>query len=341
MKAKQILFTKINTAELCEVTLPELAPDSVAVKTAFSTISAGTERANITGDTNTSIYEKHVEAVFPREVGYSSSGTVIAVGNAVRSVKVGDRVAVYWGKHKSINVAPENNVVKIEDGSVSLEAAAASFIATFPMAAIRKTRIELGESALVMGVGILGLLAIKLLRAAGAAPIFAADPNKERRDMAKRYGADFALDPTEKDFAERVKELSGGGVNVAIEVSGVGAGFNSALDCMAKFGRVALLGCTRNSDFTVDYYRKIHGPGITVIGAHTLARPESDSSPGYFTHRDDIKAILKLCAMNRLNLDEIISETHSPNECGKVFERLVFDKKFPIAVQFDWRDCDA
>lgn len=135
-----------------------------------------------------------------------------------------------------------------------------------------------------------------------------------------------------------MKNVTGGGVNAAIEVTGVGAGFNEALDCMAKFGRVALLGCTRNSDFTVDYYKKIHAPGITVIGAHTMARPNTESHPGWFTHRDDIKAVLKLCGGGRLCLENLIEETHSPTECPEVYNRLIFDKDFPVVVQFDWRD---
>ena len=84
-------------------------------------------------------------------------------------------------------------------------------------------------------------------------------------------------------------------------------------------------------------YRKIHGPGITVIGAHTLARPNFESHPGWFTHRDDIKAVLNLCGGDRINLEILIEETHSPLECEDVYQRLIFDKRFPIVVQFDWR----
>ncbi len=338
MKAKEIIFTKINTAELCDIELPELAPDAVAVKTMYSAISQGTERANITGAPNTSIYSTETSVKFPRVAGYSSAGVVIATGSAVTGVKIGDRVAVYWGLHRSINVVSEDKVVKIEDDGVSLQSAALSFIASFSMAAIRKCRVELGESALVMGAGILGLLSVKLLRAAGSAPVIIADPDPVRREKALLQGADYAFDPTSADFAEEVKGVTDGGVKVAIEVSGVGAGFNGALDCMAKFGRVALLGCTRNSDFTVDYYRKIHGPGITVIGAHTLARPEAESHPGWFTHRDDIKAILKLCALGRLDLDGMIEETYSPSKCGDVYSRLINGKDFPIVVEFDWSE---
>lgn len=338
MNCKQIVFTKKDTAELLDVEQREPRANEVMVKTMVSTISCGTERANITGNPSVNIHSNSTEVVFPRASGYNSAGVVVKKGEDVKSVEVGDRVVVYWGLHKSYNVVPENQVVKIWDDRISFESAAMSFISTFPMAAIRKTRIEMGESAMVMGLGILGMIAIKQLRAAGAVPIIAADPNSQRREMALRCGADYALDPLSEGFANEVKKITGGGVNVAIEVTGVGAGFNEALDCMAKFGRVALLGCTRNSDFTVDYYRKIHGPGITVIGAHTAARPEVESHPGYFTHRDDIKSMLKLCAGGRLCLDDIIGETHTPEECPEVYDRLINDKNFPVVVQFDWRN---
>jgi len=106
---------------------------------------------------------------------------------------------------------------------------------------------------------------------------------------------------------------------------------------MAKFGRVALLGCTRSSDCTVDYYKKIHAPGITLIGAHTLARPKCESHPGWFTHQDDIRAVLRLCASGRLTLEDLVEETDVPTDCAEVYDRLVNDRNFPIAVQFDWR----
>lgn len=337
MKTKQIIFSAVNTAELIEKEPEELTPHSVMVRTAFSTVSCGTERANIMGDPN--VHGAGAASVsFPRGLGYSSAGCVVAVGEAVKSVRVGDRVVVFWGKHMEFNVVDEKNVVKIEDDGISLQAAAISFITAFPMAAIRKTRLEMGESAIVMGLGILGILAVKLLRLAGAMPIVAVDPNPDRRAIALKNGADFAFDPMDRDFAEQVKAVTGGGANVAIEVTGVGAGLNEALDCMAKFGRVALLGCTRNSDFTVDYYKKVHSPGITLIGAHTNARPEAESHGGWFTHRDDIRAVLKLCTGKRLVLDDIIEEVHRPADCGAVYERLVFDKRFPIVVQFDWRE---
>jgi len=338
MKNKQIIFPEINKAALVDVEYKKPAAGEVVVKTAYSTVSAGTERANITGDPNVS-GKGAPEVKFPRSVGYSSAGEVVEIGDSVTGVSVGDRVVVYWGKHKAYNTVPEGNVVRIPDG-IGLDAAAIAFIATFPLAAIRKTNLEIGEPALVMGLGLLGQLAVRLLRAAGAAPIIAADPVESRRAEALAGGADYALDPLACGFAERVISLTGGGAKVAIEVTGLGAGLDGALDCMAKYGRVALLGCTRDKNFTIDYYKKVHFPGITLIGAHTRARPDLESQHGYYTHADDIEAVLRLISGGRLDLASMIRETHLPEECGEVFTRLIEDREFPIVVQFDWRNME-
>ena len=336
---KEIVFTETNKAEFLDAESQTLGENQVRVKTAFSTISNGTEKANISGDTSVNPGAKKADkAAFPRRGGYSTSGVVVEKGAKVKNLEIGDKVAMYWTTHRSYNVIDEKNAVRIESDNVGLAEASIAHIATFPLAAIRKTRLEIGESAMVMGLGTLGLLAIGLLRVAGAVPIIAVDPVEERRKKALNFGADHAFDPFEPDFAEKVKALTNGGVKVGIEVTGQGAGLDETLDCMARFGRVALLGCTRNSDFTIDYYRKVHGPGVSLIGAHTDARPVSESYPGYFTTADDIKTILNLCDKGRFEMKSLIEEVHSPFECDKVYERLVKDRNFPTVVQFDWSE---
>lgn len=335
-RLKQIVFTKPNTAEFLdmgELDFSSIKENDVVVKTYISTVSAGTERANIIGSDNIGPGQK--VATFPRSLGYNCAGEVVAVGSDVKKVKIGDRVVVYWSQHKNYNIVNEENVVKIEDESISKEDAAVSFIATFPLAAIRKLKLEIGESFMVMGLGILGQIAVKLARAAGACPVIACDPIKERREEALKNGADYVFDPFDKDFASQVKAVCGG-VKAAIEVTGVGAGLDETLDCMARFGRVALLGCTRSSDFSIDFYQKVHCPGISLIGAHTNARASKESSAGNYTHIDDIKVVLNLCAKRGLALTDIIKETHNPENCSEVYTRLVNDKNFPVGVQFDW-----
>ena len=67
--------------------------------------------------------------------------------------------------------------------------------------------IELGESAMVMGQGLLGIFATQFLRLSGANPVIAVDLNPQRRELALKLGADYAFDPSDKDFVEKVKEI--------------------------------------------------------------------------------------------------------------------------------------
>ena len=332
-----ILFTAPGVAELCEGEIPELHAGEVLIRTERTAISAGTERANLLGDPNVSIATKG-EVKFPRQSGYSASGLVVAVGEGVTSLCVGDRVACSESKHARYFRLKEKYVYPL-DAAIGFDTGALIHIATFPLAAVRKCRVEIGESAIVMGLGILGLIAVKLLRAAGATPIIACDPIPAKRERALRIGADFALDPFDPDFAKKAKELTGGGANVAIEVTGKGQGLDGVLDCMARFGRVALLGCTRSSDFTIDYYRKVHGPGVTLIGAHTQARPKQDSFDGWWSERDDALALLKLIRHGRLTLSDLVDEVHSPHDAQEIFTRLANESGFPT-VQFDWEEMD-
>ena len=334
MKSKNIVFTERGKAELIEEELQPMSPTDVLVELAVSTTSSGTERANLLGSDTVDWTSPPKESIFPKHLGYCSAGTVIAVGDQVTGVKVGDRVACTFGQYRQYCVFKEKNVIPI--GDLPFEEAATFFISVFPLAAIRKCRLEIGESAIVMGQGILGQFAVVLLKAAGAVPVVAVDPMPEKRERALELGADYAFDPFDPDFAKKVKEVTEGGANVGIEVTGVGAGLNGILDCMALKGRVALLGCTRSSDFTVDYYRKIHGPGITLVGAHTNARPDMESNPGWWTQRDDMITVRRLTERGRISLASYVQETHSPEEAPEVFNRLATEKCFPI-VQFDWR----
>ena len=336
MTQKAIVFTQAYKAELLEEPIPEPGVGEVLVKLAVSTISSGTERANLIGDVNVSIArDASPVPVFPRRGGYSSSGVVEKVGEGVTSLKPGDRVAMSWTTHSQYVCKNVNEVYKLDD-TTDFHEAALWHIGTFPLAAIRKCRLEFGESAIVMGMGVLGMMAVKLLRQAGAVPVIAVDPVPEKREKALEIGADYAFDPFDPDFEKQVRGVTGKGVNVAIEVTGNGKALDQVLDCMARFGRVALLGCTRHSDFTIDYYKKVHGPGITLVGAHTMARPDRESSAGWWTTRDDVLAIQRMVKAGRLEFASMIGEIHSPVEAPEVYTRLAEEKAFPL-VQFAWR----
>ena len=207
MTNANIIIPEAGRVEIVDRPVPVPKSGEVLVRMVRSTVSSGTERANYIGEVNVNILTNDGVARWPRQGGYSSAGVVEKVGECVKSLKPGDRVAMSWTVHSQYVVVPEENAYLLPE-NVSFGEGALAHIATFPMAAIRKCGVEMGESAIVMGQGVLGQLAVMLLRCAGSAPIFAADPVAEKRERALKLGADFALDPLARDFAETVKSMT-------------------------------------------------------------------------------------------------------------------------------------
>jgi 2-desacetyl-2-hydroxyethyl bacteriochlorophyllide A dehydrogenase len=338
MQSCQILFTQPNVAELVPVDVIGPSEREVLVETECTALSAGTERANLIGEVNISGAQKLQTAHFPRALGYSGVGRVAEVGAGVTSVSPGDRVLIYYGKHILHNVVPEAHVLKIPYDDIPSTEAAFVVISLFSMLGVRTTRLEFGESALVMGLGMLGLYAVQIAQIAGAYPVIAADPNPARRTLAREVGADVALNPMEKDFMARIRTLTADeGVRAVIEVTGVAAAYSQALEAAARFGRVSLLGCTRDPIDQVDFYHQVHFPGVTLVGANNWARPVHESRPGCWTYRDDALAMLNFIHSGRFHMGRLISEIHSPKDAPEVYRRLAFEySDFPIGVAFDW-----
>lgn len=332
MLNKQIFFTGVHKAELLEKEVPSIKENEVLVRTEYSVISGGTERACLLGMNNT-------PQTFPFSVGYCSIGYVEAVGADVKKVAVGDRALVYHGYHAKYNIRPEADITKVKNDSVSSLEAAFVIIAAMGLGGVRKLELELGESAMVMGQGLLGIFATQFLRLSGAYPLIAADLNPARRELALQLGADYAFDPSDDDFVEKVKAATNGrGVNGCVEVTGISKAMYQALECASWMGRISLLGCTRVSDCAVDYYQQVHRPGVKLIGAHNFIRPKFESYPHHWTHQDDCDAILNLLAAKRIQAEPIASRIVSPRDTTRIFDELCDDKNFPIGTVLDWRD---
>ena len=334
MKKKQIFFTAPRKAELWEVDVPAVGADDVQVRMEYTVVSGGTERACLLGMNNTS-------QKYPMSLGYCGVGHVTQIGENVRSVAVGDRVLVYHGNHASYNMRKEDEITRVDDDSIDSLDAAFVIIAAMGLGGTRKLELELGESAMVMGQGLLGIFSTQFCRLSGANPVIAADLNPERRRLALELGADYAFDPSDPDFVEKVKAVTKGrGVNGCVEVTGVSAAMKQALECASWMGRVSLLGCTRVSDCGVDYYQAVHRPGVKLIGAHNFVRPKHDSYPHHWTHHDDCRAILDMIANGRVKVAPIRSRVVKPEQAPEIFTQLADDPLFPMGTVFDWRDAE-
>jgi threonine dehydrogenase-like Zn-dependent dehydrogenase len=175
-KGRFIEFFAPRKARLCTGVIDSeaLAANEVLVRTEYTVISCGTEKAYLIGAPNT-------PQSFPTRLGYCGIGRVESVGSGVENFKNGDRVLVYHGTHADYNVVDASRLTLVEDEKIDSLAASFVVIATMGLGGVRKLEVELGESAMVMGLGLLGMFAVQFLARSGANPVIAADPNPERR----------------------------------------------------------------------------------------------------------------------------------------------------------------
>lgn len=333
---KKILIPSPNCAALVDAELRAPAAGEVQVKMLYSAVSAGTERAILIGLVSESAASRGGTFTFPTMAGgYSGSAEVVTLGEGVDDLRIGDRVMIHGGGHCEYATVARSELIPLPEG-VSPKTASFTIISGFSLAAVRKANISLGESCMVVGLGLLGLHSVIWAKQSGALPVIAVDFSEERRELALKLGADAALDPSDPDYREQVLALTGQrGADTVIEVTGNGAALNQALRCTARFGRVVLLGCTR-LDTSINFYFDVHCPGIQLIGAHSGARPRLESHDGAWTEMDDCQVILNYLRAGRVCFDDLISEVHSPEEAPEVYHRLAYDNNFPIGVVFDW-----
>ena len=228
MKNYQIIMESVSNATLKETETPELKPDQVLIRNFYTVVSAGTERA-------WSMDMPNAHPTFPYMTGYCGAGEVVQVGDAVSKVKVGDRVVVNWAGHQLYSVKDEN-LVRIPE-KVSMLDAAFAHIASFSFNGVRKLHLEIGESAMVAGQGILGVFALQVALLCGAVPMIVSDFSPERRALAMKLGADYALNPGDKDYLDQIREITGGeGVRAIVEVTGSAAALQrlGGTDCPAR-----------------------------------------------------------------------------------------------------------
>lgn len=333
MTGRYIVFESTGKAALKPFEVPRPKAGEVLLENDYTVVSAGTERANLVQLPNTGT----AETGFPFLPGYCGAGRVTAVGDGVRSLKVGDRVIVNWGGHRSHTIKKAATTLRIGDDSVEQLDAAFAPIAAFSLLGVRKLRLEIGESVMIAGQGILGVFALQFASLSGAVPVLAADLDTDRRALALELGAAAALTPDAEDFVDQVKALTDGqGPNAVVEVTGVAAALRQALEYVAWEGRISLLGCTRISDVSIDFYKYVHRRGISLIGAHTNTRPKRESSPGRWTELDDYRTFLKLVAAGKVQTRPVVSEIVSPEDAPAIYRRLAEEKNPPLGIVFDW-----
>ena len=231
---KQILQSyKSGELWLAEVPVPACKSKGIVIQTQNSFVSAGTERMlvdfakkSLVGkalampdQVKKVIRKMKAEGFFstlekvqakldqPIPLGYSCAGVVEEVGQTITDLSVGDRVAcggAGYANHSEYNYVPQNLVVKIPE-AVSFEDASCATVGSIAMQGVRQCDLRLEENICVMGLGLLGLLAVQMLKAGGVR-VIGFDPNIERCKLAEALGADQVvsseLEAACNDFSE-------------------------------------------------------------------------------------------------------------------------------------------
>jgi threonine dehydrogenase-like Zn-dependent dehydrogenase len=320
MEASSVKTKVVDALDKGKVGLGDMEVDpplagEVQVKVHATLISPGTERATILSLENT-------PGSFPQHLGYSAAGTVERVGEGVTRFSKGGRVACFGVPHAAVGNVHQDYCIALPDGT-SFEQGAFVALGVICLQGVRKTRIELGESALVIGLGPIGLLALQTCRAAGALPVIAMDRVTGRLEKARGLGADLVADATHADWEKAVRDATDSeGPHVVIESTGFPQPISTALEIVRKFGRVSLLGSTRGQS-TVNFYSTVHRKALSVVGAHVMGNPSHDSRPGFWTWRDDARAFLRLLAAGRILVDPLVTERIPWNQYAAAYDRLL------------------
>lgn len=335
MKAFHVVFSEKNVASYIEFSLSDPKDDEILVRSAYSLISSGTEKAQLAGMPNT-------PCKFPFIPGYSIVGIVEKVGKKVSDFKEGDRVFVPNAGHSNYALKKASYCVHVPD-EVDFKNAVFTRVASFPLLAFRRSQFELGESVVVVGLGMLGLFAVQFAKLAGAKPIVAVGNREIRQNFAKKFGADFVLSPSNPDLVKTVLEVTGKkwsekvrGADVILETSGSEDGLLSALQYTAKHARVIVNGCNRITSQSIDIYKYIHLRGVLLIGAHDHTRYQYNSAKFNWTPKKDYMTILDYMRNESINGMPLISRIVSPFSASTVYTELLTDRNFPLGVIFDY-----
>ena len=280
---KQIIQDlKSGATVLEEVPVPQVKSGYVLIQTTRTLVSLGTERmlvefgkANLIDKARqqpdkvkqvldkikTDGLQPTLEAVFnklgqPLPLGYCNVGKVVAVGRGVTEFVVGDRVASN-GNHAEYVCVPKNLVAKIPD-NVTDEEATFTVIGSIGLQGIRLLNPQLGECVVVVGLGLIGLVAAELLKANGC-KVIGVDFDQQKVDIAKNKGI-YAINPKNGiDPVKYVEEITGGvgadGVLITASAKGDEV-IHQACLMSRKRGRVVLVGVIGLNMRRDDFYKK-------------------------------------------------------------------------------------
>lgn len=342
---KQLLINPKGRLFFDDATDPQLVDaNAVLVDTVCSAVSTGTEKSIINR-----IRQAVRKSDADRPLGYANSGIVREVGEAVRDIERGDLVAVYGSQwalagHAGMSAPGRLNFAKVPE-SVGPEEAAFAPIGTFPLNGLRLTKPQLGETVVIIGLGLLGLMAVQLAGAMGLV-VVGVEPDPKRRGIALDVGADFAFAPDDNGLYNAVRaHTEGAGADAAIitAAGGGSAPVELAAELLREKGRISLVGggsCGLERRGIVQQKEleilsvKAAGPGRYD---EAYERECHDYPVGYvrWTANRNLKEVLRQMQTGGLDMKALITDRVPFDNAVEAFERLMRGTTDIIAMVFD------
>jgi 2-desacetyl-2-hydroxyethyl bacteriochlorophyllide A dehydrogenase len=342
MKARQAVIVKPFEVEVREVELPEPADNQVLVAADVTAVSPGTELAVYTGTHQWLQDPSLPDWKFPFRPGYSAAGTVVAAGAAVSGWRPGDRVT-YPGNHASaelLTVGHERGRLWKLPPGLDPEPASLACILRYGMGASIRAGITLGQSAVVLGLGLIGQGSLRCLIAAGAYPVVGVDSVRMRREAALSAGADLVLDPNDPALRTRLNEFLGTrGAEVVADATGIPDTVPAAMSLACDGGQVVVVGSPRGRARDVNFYDDLHRRYIEVTGAHgnMLFEPAHTRLAGGWGIDKAQNWLLAALDKGRLSLDRLITHRIGPEQLATAYEGLLKKKEEYLSVVIRWK----
>ena len=273
-------------------------------------------------------------------IGYMASGVIAAVGSAVKTYEVGDRVATssHHGSQSLVDTRCPGTI-NVIPSAVSDEAAGFLALGDVALHAVRRAELQIGESVIVYGAGMVGQLVIQFARLSGAHPIIAVDPQASRLALAAQSGATHVIDPSAADLKSQILNLASlSGVEKSFMCAGVPEVLPPALTCAADRGKVMLTGSPSGAasiPLRADLLRK----ELAIIG--TYESHLNVAHPYWPWTRDrNRETYLRLVAEQQLRLDHLLSNVIPAVKAPATYQQLL-EASFPaehLGIVFDWSD---
>lgn len=326
MKATGIVSPSRGRIELEEYRVDEPGPNEVQVRVHVSLVSPGTERAWVMNMQNT-------PGKYPFRPGYCAAGIVEKVGSQVSNFVPGDRVVCYTLPHCSLGNVDEKWVVKIPE-EVTFEEAVFLPLGQIALQGVRKSHIELGENVMIIGLGLIGQLALQFAALCGALPVMGVDRIESRLKTALACGAHMVVNSENPEWMEDIDDKP----QVVIEATGNPGAVSVAFKAVAPLGRVVLLGSTRGES-TVNFYTDVHVKGITVVGAHGFhSIPKYESRPGYWTWYDDVKCFMKFLKNGKLLIKPLVTHNVKWVEVIDTYSKMLEGDPDMLGILINWQE---